>query len=101
MKLGSFTGVQGIPNQDLVMWVSMGSIVNRSEDILGASDLAIVEFRRLMVDAARQVAEGAPAIGTTEPRVPHVSIASREGVFPKEQDWRTIGQDDAVTEAAE
>ncbi|WP_246020836.1 hypothetical protein, partial [Paracoccus subflavus] len=31
-----------------------------------------------MADAARRVAEGGPAIGTEEPRVPHVQIASRE-----------------------
>lgn len=99
MKQGNFTGVQGIPNQDIVMWVSMGAIVDRSADILGASDLAIVEFRRLMADAARRVAEGGPAIGASEPRVPHVRIASREGVYPKTVDWRTLS--DAAHEAAE
>lgn len=91
MKLGNFTGVMGIPNQDIVMWVSMGAIVDRSDDILGASDLAIVEFRRLMVDAARNVGEGGTAIGRTEPRVPQAQIASREGVYPKTLDWRDIG----------
>ena len=95
MKLGNFTGVKGIPNQDIVMWVSMGPIVDRTHDILGASDLAIVEFRRLMVDAARNVAEGGAAIGATEPRAPHVNIASREGVYPKELDWRTLGAEDS------
>ena len=90
MKLGNFTGVLGIPNQDIVMWVSMGAIVDRSDDILGASDLAIVEFRRLMVDAARKVDAGGEALGTTEPRVPHVNIASREGVYPQTVDWRTL-----------
>jgi len=90
MKLGNFTGITGIPNQDLAMWVSMGPIVDRSNDVLGASDLAIVEFRRLMVDAARRVAEGGNAIGTEEPRVRQSQIASREGVFPKEVDWRTL-----------
>ena len=96
MKLGSFTGVYGIPNQDIVMWVSMGAIVDRSDDILGASDLAIVEFRRLMVDAAKKVAAGGEAIGTTEPRVPHSSIASREGVYPQTLDWRTLVEEESV-----
>ena len=96
MKLGSFTGVYGIPNQDIVMWVSMGAIVDRSDDILGASDLAIVEFRRLMVDAAKKVAAGGEAIGTTEPRVPHSSIASREGVYPQTLDWRTLVEEENV-----
>ena len=99
MKLGNFTGVKGIPNQDIVMWVSMGAIVDRTNDILGASDLAIVEFRRLMVDAARRMAEDGSALGATEPRARHAAIASREGVFPKELDWRTLS--DAATKAAE
>jgi phthalate 4,5-dioxygenase oxygenase subunit len=92
MKLGNFTGVPGIPNQDIIMWVSMGPRVDRSTDLLGASDLAIVEFRRLMSDAARQVQEGKPAIGTVEPRTRHSTIASREGVYPKETDWRNISE---------
>ena len=101
MKEGNFTGVKGIPNQDIVMWVSMSAIVDRTSDVLGASDLAIVEFRRLMVDAARRVAEGGPAIGTEEPRVPHAQIASREGVYPKEQDWRDLGKVSDEATAAE
>lgn len=100
MKQGNFTGVQGIPNQDIVMWVSMGPIVDRTSDILGASDLAIVEFRRLMVDAARKVANGGQAIGTQEPRIPHARIMSREGVFPKTVDWRTL-VDASQAQAAE
>ncbi|MEQ8603223.1 MAG: Rieske 2Fe-2S domain-containing protein [Marivibrio sp.] len=100
MKDGDFTGIQGIPNQDLAMWVSMGARVDRSTDFLGSSDLAIVEFRKLMSEAAKKVGDGEPAIGTTEPRVPHPSISSKEGVFPKEVDWRTLGSDEAA-EAAE
>ena len=47
MKQGNFTGVPGIPNQDIIMWVSMGAIVDRTTDTLGASDMAVVEFRKL------------------------------------------------------
>lgn len=101
MKLGNFTGVPGIPNQDLIMWVSMGPRVDRSSDLLGASDLAIVEFRRLMSDAARRVAEGGCAIGAEEPRTPHATISSKEGVFPKDIDWRTLGVVDESVNAAE
>lgn len=100
MAAGNFTGIQGIPNQDIAMWVSMGPRVERHSDTLGASDLAIVEFRRLMVDAARSVAEGGRAIGTEEPRTPQASIASREGIYPKEVDWRTLVRE-ATSTAAE
>ena len=53
MKLGNFTGIPGITNQDIVMWESMGGIVDRTLDRLGASDIAVVEFRKQMVEAAK------------------------------------------------
>lgn len=91
MKLGDFTGIRGIPNQDIAMWETMGPIADRTREKLGASDLAVVEFRRLMVEAARIVQKGGAAIGTTEPRIPHASIRSFEGVVPKSTNWRTLG----------
>ena len=100
MKEGHFSGVDGIPNEDIVMWVSMGSRVQRHTDILGASDLAIVEFRRLMADAARKVVEGGRAIGT-DSDIPQARIASHEGVHPREIDWRTLVAPAKSTEAAE
>ena len=91
MKLGNFTGIPGIPNQDIVMWETMGPIADRTHDRLGASDLAIVEFRKQMVEAAKAFAAGAPAIGTVEPRIPHNKLMSFEGVVPKTTDWRVMG----------
>jgi phthalate 4,5-dioxygenase oxygenase subunit len=91
MKLGDFTGIKGIPNQDIAMWVTMGPIADRTRERLGASDLAVVEFRRLMVDAAREMRDRGIALGTTEPVIPHASIRSFEGVVPKSVDWRTVG----------
>ena len=90
MKLGDFTGIRGIPMQDMAMWETMGPIADRSRERLGASDLAIVEFRRIMVEAARAFDAGAPAIGTTEPRVPRAKLRSFEGIVPKGTDWRTL-----------
>lgn len=98
MKEGNFTGISGIPNQDIAMWVSMGRIVNRTDDILGTSDLAIVEFRRLMVDAAKKVAEGGSAIGT-QTSIRQAAIASFQGVVPKESDWREIWKSNVLEEA--
>jgi len=95
MKAGNFTGIEGIPNQDIAMWVSMGPIVDRTHDVLGASDIAIVEFRRLMVDAASNVAAGGQAIGT-DPAIRQAAIASFQGVVPKESDWREICKQSAL-----
>jgi phthalate 4,5-dioxygenase oxygenase subunit len=91
MKHGDWTGIKGIPAQDMAMWESMGPITDRSVEHFGSSDLAVAQFRRMMVAAARQFEEGGPAIGTTEPHVAHVSLASFEGVVSKATDWRTLG----------
>ncbi len=91
MKLGDWTGVPGIPNQDVVMWETIGAIADRSDELLGASDLAIVEYRRQMVEAARVFAAGGPAIGARQPRIPHGKLHSFEGIVPKGSDWRTLG----------
>jgi phthalate 4,5-dioxygenase oxygenase subunit len=101
MKLGDFTGIRGIPNQDIAMWETMGPIADRTREKLGASDLAVVEFRRLMVEAARTMQKGGAAIGTTEPRIPHASIRSFEGVVPKSTNWRTLGIGDAPSGKAQ
>ena len=93
MKEGNYTGVPGIPNQDIIMWTSMGSIVDRSSELLGASDLAIVEFRRLMVGAARAKSVGQPAIGTSERKSVYTDIASFQGIVEKVRDWRSLGID--------
>jgi len=91
MAAGNFTGIQGIPSQDIAMWEGMGPIGDRTAERLGASDVAVAAFRRLMVEAARQMQNGGPAIGTTSPRIPHATISSYEGVVPKTVNWRTLG----------
>jgi phthalate 4,5-dioxygenase oxygenase subunit len=100
MKRGDFTGIEGIPTQDMAMWESMGPIVDRSKDHPGSSDVAVVQFRRMMLAAAKKFSEGGPAIGTTEPRTPHVRLASFEGIVPKSTDWRTLGMQSATASAA-
>jgi phthalate 4,5-dioxygenase oxygenase subunit len=98
MKKGDFTGIKGIPAQDMAMWESMGAITDRSLDHPGSSDMAVVQFRRMMLGAAKKFKDGGPAIGTTS-KVPQAKLASFEGIVPKSTDWRTLGvpADEAVT----
>jgi len=101
MKAGDFTGIEGIPAQDMAMWESMGPIADRSADHLGSSDVAIILFRRQMAAAAKAVLAGEPAIGATS-ATRATDLASFEGVVPKTADWRaytTRGQ--AARTAAE
>lgn len=101
MKLGNFTGIRGIPNQDIAMWETMGPIADRTQDRLGASDLAIVEFRKQMVEAAQTIKNGGPAIGAHQPRIPHAALHSFEGVVSKDEDWRTLGMSELEKQFAQ
>lgn len=89
MKEGNFTGITGFPNQDIAMWVTMGPIADRTHDRLGASDLAIVEFRKQMLEAVRAFQGGAPAIGTGASAIP-ASVCSFQAIVPKTTDWRAF-----------
>jgi phthalate 4,5-dioxygenase oxygenase subunit len=90
MKAGDFTGIYGIPAQDMAMWESMGPISDRSDDRLGSSDKAIFTFRTQMYRAARAVQDGGAAIGTGGERIPHAKLMSFEGIVPKGTDWRLL-----------
>ena len=90
MKNGDFTGIYGIPAQDMAMWESMGAIADRTRDYLGVSDGAVAQFRRIMIAAARDVLAGKPAIATRAAGRQKAlgDLASFEGMIPKGSDWK-------------
>lgn len=95
MKAGDFTGISGIPTQDMAMWESMGPIADRSEDRLGSSDKAIFEFRKIALQMARAAADG------RVPELPGFTAAdapSFEQLVPRTIDWRDVGKPVARTE---
>jgi phthalate 4,5-dioxygenase oxygenase subunit len=76
------------------MWETIGPIADRSSERLGASDLAIVQFRRIMVEAAQAYLATGTVIGRGEPHIPHARLTTFEGIIPKTTDWRTLGMSD-------
>ena len=61
-KTHNFTGMEDeTPVQDAAMQESMGAIVDRSREHLGASDAAIIRMRRRLLSAARSLADGGGA----------------------------------------
>lgn len=61
-KHRTYTGVRGIAEQDQMAWESQGTIADRSRERLSPTDVAIVHFRRAMLDGARALRVGkAPA----------------------------------------
>ena len=59
----SFTGIEGISEQDAAIQDSQGFIADRTREHLGPTDLGIVRFRRCVLDAAKALAAGRRAAG--------------------------------------
>ena len=57
-KHHSFTGVRGIAEQDAMAQDSQGYIADRTREHLTPTDVAIVHFRRLMLDGANALRDG-------------------------------------------
>jgi len=98
MRAGDFTGIYGIPTQDMAMWESMGRIADRSEDRLGSSDKAIVTFRTMMLRAAEAAGAGAMVLADPAGLSARAELTSFEGMVDKSAEgvWaridRTMGQ---------
>lgn len=86
MAAGDFTGIDGIPAQDMAMWESMGPIADRTHDKLGSSDRAIVEFRKLALRMAREAAAGETGVR----RFGAGDVSSYERMVAKADDWREV-----------
>jgi phenylpropionate dioxygenase-like ring-hydroxylating dioxygenase large terminal subunit len=66
-KHRSFTGVRGIAEQDALAQDSQGVIADRTREHLTATDVAIVHFRRLMLGAAKALADGVEPAAARRP----------------------------------
>jgi phthalate 4,5-dioxygenase oxygenase subunit len=54
----SFTGISGLSEQDLAVQESMGAIYDRTNERLGSADAAIIQMRRRLLKAARELEQG-------------------------------------------
>jgi phenylpropionate dioxygenase-like ring-hydroxylating dioxygenase large terminal subunit len=57
-KSASFTGIDGISEQDAAIADSQGLIADRTRELLGQTDLGIVRFRQMALEATAAVDEG-------------------------------------------
>jgi phenylpropionate dioxygenase-like ring-hydroxylating dioxygenase large terminal subunit len=67
-KHRSFTGIVGVSEQDACIQDSQGSIVDRTREHLGPTDLGIVRFRQLVLGAAKALAAGTEPPAASLPR---------------------------------
>jgi phenylpropionate dioxygenase-like ring-hydroxylating dioxygenase large terminal subunit len=91
-KTETFTGIDGINAQDRAVQESMGPIVDRSREHLGPADRAVIQARRLLLQATRTVEAGGTPPGV-EPT--YYGLAPAEAVVPAGTDWRTLLAPDA------
>jgi len=61
----NWSGLNGVQQEDAAMSLSMGPIVDRTEEHLVPADLAVVTVRRMLMAAARAVTAGGDPIGVS------------------------------------
>jgi phenylpropionate dioxygenase-like ring-hydroxylating dioxygenase large terminal subunit len=86
-KTESYTGIDGVNVQDRAIQESMGPIVDRSREHLGPADKAIIQARRLLLQAVKTVEEGGTPRGI---KPSYYAIRATEGVVPRAANWRDI-----------
>jgi phthalate 4,5-dioxygenase oxygenase subunit len=89
MSTGDFTGIKGVNNEDIAVQESMGPIYDRTKEHLGASDIAVIRMRKIMIDGVRQFMDGAPPVGLAE-RVDYGSLRAEERMVPKGEPWQAF-----------
>jgi phthalate 4,5-dioxygenase oxygenase subunit len=90
MKRDSWTGIKGFQHQDIVAQESMGPVVDRSQEHLGMSDIAIIRMRRRMLESLRRLEAGEPLIGQ-DGRVPYERMGSEQRVLDLGEPWQRVG----------
>ncbi|MBV9170625.1 MAG: hypothetical protein JOZ81_11125, partial [Chloroflexi bacterium] len=85
MRDGNWSGVVGINPQDFAVAEGMGPIVNRSREHLGATDVAIIRYRRRMLAAAR----AQTPLGQ-DGNIAYERLASDERLVPLDQPWEEL-----------
>jgi hypothetical protein len=84
----SYTGISDFVGQDMMVTESMGAIYDRSNEALGTTDVPIIRMRRILLDAAKGLAQGKepPALmGDFK------NIRAVEKILEPGEDWQVLG----------
>jgi len=84
-KMLGYSGIEGINTQDHAIQESMGPIVDRSQEHLGASDKAIIAMRRMLLQAARSIGQGVDPPGTGSE---YYRLRAIDKVLPAGTEWQ-------------
>jgi hypothetical protein len=84
-KTETFSGIDGINQQDRAVQESMGRIVDRTRENLGPADRAVVATRKLLLEAVETVRNGGDPRST---RPSYYEARAAEATLPTEANWR-------------
>jgi hypothetical protein len=88
MKTGQMSGIRGIVTQDHAVSETQGAILDRSQEHLGASDVAVVAWRRLMLKTARALAEKGDRPAMLLGQLPWSEVKGVTTVYPVDGSWK-------------
>ena len=86
-KTETFTGIDGVNNQDRAVQEGMGRIVDRTKEHLGPADRAVIQARRLLLQATRTVESGGMPLGVEST---YYTLRPAEAIVARDTDWRTL-----------
>ena len=89
MKNGNWSGIDGITSQDFTMVESMGPIYDRTREHLGTTDVAVIRFRRWMIQTARALMEGIDPPGL-DGSADYSNLCSDERIVPIDTPWQSV-----------
>jgi nitrite reductase/ring-hydroxylating ferredoxin subunit len=94
----SYSGIDDFVSQDLMVTESMGAIYDRSNERLGTTDVPIIRMRRILMDAARGLAQGRqpPALAGVDGHDLR-NIRAVEKILEPGEQWQTLGTWDDPT----
>jgi phenylpropionate dioxygenase-like ring-hydroxylating dioxygenase large terminal subunit len=88
MKTGMMSGIKGVVTQDHAVSETQGRILDRTKEHLGASDAAVVAWRRQIIRAARALAETGELPAALRGEWPWGQIKAVTLVCPDTQSWK-------------
>ena len=83
-RMETFTGIEGINQQDRAVQEAMGPIVDRCGEHLGQTDKAIIASRKLLLAAVKTVEDGGVPPGADDS---YYDLRAIEQVLPQDADW--------------
>jgi phthalate 4,5-dioxygenase oxygenase subunit len=83
----NWSGFRGIAVEDAIISTSMGPISDRTKEHLIASDLAVVRFRKRLLDSVERMERGEDPVGVTADLS---QISAIDAPVPQSGHWRSL-----------